>query len=77
MEYVMKATVKNISCLWFGADTPIRSYKIKLNPDLWATCQRVNREFIPPSGARALSQYRKSDMTLFAKTVQQQFTQGK
>lgn len=75
MTYKLKATLSNINSLWFGADTPIRQYKIKLNPDLWNTCQQVNQEFNPPSGACSVTQYRKSDRTLFARTVQQKFNQ--
>lgn len=66
---VLKLTVNNIISLWFGADTPIRQYKIKSNPTLWAACQRVQLRFTPPSGARSIEQYRKSDLMAFARAV--------
>jgi hypothetical protein len=69
---VLKLTVNNIISLWFGADTPIRQYKIKSNPALWAACQRVSLRFTPPSGASTLEQYRKSDLVSFARAVAQE-----
>ncbi len=71
MGLVMKATVNNIINLWFGDDTPIRQYKIKMNPLLWVSCQRVSQTFVPPSGAKTLEQYRKSEKVAFARAVQQ------
>ncbi len=69
MSIVIKPTVSNIINLWFGADTPIRQYKIKLNPDLWIACQRINRDFRPPSKRKHVEVYRKSDKVAFAKEV--------
>ncbi len=71
MGLVMKVTVENIVRLWFGADTPIRQYKITMNPQLWATCERVSQDFTPPSGVLNQEQYRKSDKIAFAKAVQE------
>ncbi|GAB3925215.1 hypothetical protein [Larkinella terrae] len=69
MSVVLKPTVNNIINLWFGADTPIRQYKIKLNPDLWGACQQINQDFYPPSKSQYIEQYRKSDKVAFAKAV--------
>ncbi|AUD04447.1 hypothetical protein [Spirosoma pollinicola] len=71
----MKSTVDNIKNLWFGADTPIRQHKIKLHPELWAACQRVNEGFSPPSGAPHMEQYRKSDRLAFARAVLKELNQ--
>ena len=71
----MKSTVDNIKNLWFGADTPIRQNKIKLHPELWAACERVNQHFTPPSGASQLEQYRKSDRLAFARAVLKELNQ--
>jgi len=71
----MKPTVNNIIRLWFGADTPIKHYKIKLNPELWEICQRVSQEFTPPSGAQLKENYRKSDKTSFARAVLEELEQ--
>ncbi|GAB3783942.1 hypothetical protein GCM10028818_42680 [Spirosoma horti] len=71
----MKSTVDNIKNLWFGADTPIRQNKIKLHPELWAACQRVNQHFTPPSGALHIEQYRKSDRLAFARAVLKELNQ--
>lgn len=71
----MKSTVDNIKNLWFGADTPIRQNKIKLHPELWAACQRVNEQFNPPSGALNIEQYRKSDRLAFARAVLRELNQ--
>ncbi|AKD57044.1 hypothetical protein [Spirosoma radiotolerans] len=71
----MKSTVDNIKNLWFGADTPIRQNKIKLHPELWAACQRVNQHFTPPSGALHIDQYRKSDRLAFARAVLKELNQ--
>jgi hypothetical protein len=65
----MKATVSNIINLWFGADTPIRQYKIKLNPKLWVACSQVSKNFSPPSGIDQVENYRKSDKVAFAEAV--------
>jgi len=72
MGHKMKVTVANIIRLWFGADTPIRHYKIKMNSPLWAACQRVSQGFNPPSGALKREQYIKSDKVAFARAVQEQ-----
>ncbi len=72
---ILKITVNNIISLWFGANTPIRQYKIKLNPELWTACQCVYGQFIPPSGADSLEHYRQSDRVAFAKAVMQEVTQ--
>ncbi|CAN5364671.1 hypothetical protein BH09BAC4_BH09BAC4_07730 [soil metagenome] len=77
MGLVMKVTVENIARLWFGADTPIRQYKIAMNPQLWAACQRVNQVFIAPSGALNREQYRKSDKSAFARAVQEELQSRK
>jgi len=75
MSVRLKPTVSNIISLWFGVDTPIRQFKIKLNTDLWVACQRTNKDFRPPSARRqlALEAYRKADKVAFAKAVQQTF----
>ncbi|MBD2754320.1 hypothetical protein [Spirosoma validum] len=62
----MKPTVKNIINLWFGADTPIRQFKLRLNPAIGIACQKVKHSFEPPSGAIQVGQYRKSDKLAFA-----------
>ncbi|MVM38960.1 hypothetical protein GO730_17755 [Spirosoma sp. HMF3257] len=71
----LKATLTNINSLWFGADTPIRQYKIKSNPELWEACQRVSRVFKAPSGASTIDYYTKSDKSAFARAVQQKLYQ--
>ena len=71
----LKATLSNIIGLWFGADTPIRQYKIISNPELWEACQRVNKVFSPPSGALSLDRYTKSDQVAFSRAVQQKLYQ--
>lgn len=75
MSQRMKVTPSNIIALWFGADTPLRQYKIQANPKLWAACLQVNDEFSPPSGAVSLNDYRKSDRLAFAKAVEHYLTQ--
>lgn len=72
MGLVMKVTVRNIMNLWFGDDTPLRQYKIKMNPQLWAACLRVHQTFTPPSGALSQEHYRNSDKVAFAHAVQQE-----
>jgi hypothetical protein len=69
MSAVMKLTVKNVIDLWFGEDTPIHQYKIKLNPQLWMMCQQVSLTFTAPSGKLDRKQYRKADKVAFAKLV--------
>ncbi len=69
-HHKLKITAPNIINLWFGQDTPIRVYKIKMNPVLWAACQQTNQTFNPPSGALSVKDYRKSDLICFAKEVQ-------
>lgn len=73
----MKATVNNVINLWFAADTPIRQYKIKLNPEIWAACKKVSEEFSPPSGRLSNQQYRKSDKASFARAVLEELNQTK
>ncbi|MCK8494953.1 MULTISPECIES: hypothetical protein [Spirosoma] len=77
MSVLIKPTVSNIINLWFSVDTPIRQYKIKLNPDLWGACENTNRHFAPPSKKRQVEQYRKSDKVAFAKAVQQELERHK
>ena len=77
MSVVIKPTVSNIINLWFGADTPIRQYKIKLNPDLWGACQQTNQKFTPPSRSQPIEQYRKSDKVAFAKAVLMELERSK
>jgi hypothetical protein len=72
MSVVIKPTVSNIINLWFGVDTPIRQYRIKLNPDLWVACQNIDQDFSPPSKIQQTENYRKSDKVAFAKAVQEQ-----
>ena len=69
MGAIIKLSVKNVIDLWFAEDTPIRQYKIRLNPVLWATCQQVSKTFKAPSGRLLPGQYRKSDKVAFAKLV--------
>ncbi|WP_420148987.1 hypothetical protein [Spirosoma sp.] len=77
MGLVLKVPVSNIINLWFGDDTPIRQYKIKMNPKLWVTCQRVSQTFTPPSGALKQENYRKSDKVAFARAVLQALQSGR
>ncbi|GAB4035513.1 hypothetical protein [Spirosoma jeollabukense] len=72
---ILKFTSGNIISLWFGEDTPIRQYKIAMNPELWDACQRVYARFTPPSGALSTEGYRKSDYMAFASAVQQELDQ--
>jgi hypothetical protein len=69
MRAIVKLTVKNVIDLWFAEDTPIRQYKIRMNPELWAMCQHVSQEFKAPSGRVTPAQYRKSDKVAFARLV--------
>ena len=69
MGAIIKLSVKNVIDLWFAEDTPIRQYKIRLNPELWATCHEVSKTFKAPSGRLLASQYRKSDKVAFAQLV--------
>ncbi|MEZ0610403.1 hypothetical protein ACAW74_17950 [Fibrella sp. WM1] len=68
---ILRLTTANIIRLWFGADTPIRRYKIRMNPRLWTVCNQVAAEFTPPSGAPSPDRYRKADRVRFAQVVQQ------
>lgn len=77
MSARIKPTVNNIISLWFSVDTPIRQYKIKLNPELWGACQTINQEFYPPSKRKSVEQYKKNDKVAFAKAVQAQLEQSK
>lgn len=72
MAHQMKVTKSNIIGLWFGADTPLRQYKIQSNPVLWDACLRAHIGFTPPSGAATLDQYRKSDKNAFAEAVERE-----
>ncbi|GAB4024043.1 hypothetical protein [Spirosoma koreense] len=73
----MKLTVKNIVDLWFSADTPIRQFKVKLHPDIWAACEKTNQHFKAPSGIKQVERYRKSDKVAFAENVLKELTQEK
>lgn len=66
----MKKTPTNIARLWFGEDTPLRRYRIQMNPDLWAACQRASLDFVAPSGAATLDKYLTSDRAAFVRRVQ-------
>lgn len=72
----MKVTKSNIIGLWFGADTPLRQYKIQSNPVLWDACLRAHIGFTPPSGAASLDQYRKSDKNAFAEAVERELAKA-
>ncbi len=72
MSTILKPTVANIIHLWFGADTPIRREKIRLNYALWQACQQANRRFSPPSGNGSPATYRRSDRVAFAQLVLQE-----
>jgi hypothetical protein len=65
----MKVTVKNVVDLWFAEDTPIRDYKIRMNPQLWAMCQQVSEQVSVPSGKLSQQQYPKSAKVAFARLV--------
>ncbi|WP_460952182.1 hypothetical protein [Spirosoma daeguense] len=67
----MKHTVANIIRLWFGADTPIRDYQIKMNPRLWEACLQISQDFVSPSGVHTRARYKKSDKVAFARLVQE------
>lgn len=69
MGAIIKLTTKNVIALWFGEDTPIRQYKIRMNPKVWAMCERVSQDFKAPSGRLRQSDYRKSDKVAFATLV--------
>ena len=77
MAILMKPAIPNIINLWFGADTPIRQFKIKHNLDLWEACQRINQVFRPASEKRIIEQYRKSDKVAFARSVLQEINRSK
>jgi hypothetical protein len=72
MANKLKMTRRNIIRLWLGAPTPIRQYKIQLNPDLWAAYLNVNKQFNPPSGASSIAMYTKADRVAFAELVEQE-----
>ena len=69
MGAIVKLTVKNVIDLWFAEDTPLRQFKIRMNPRLWAMCKQVSQDFRAPSGRLAQKQYRKSDKVAFANLV--------
>lgn len=71
MGVIMKATKANIIRLWFGADTPIRDYQIKMNPALWEACEKVSKTCILPSTSKDPGLYRYRDKLVFAGMVQQ------
>jgi len=77
MAQRLKVTISNIIGLWFGADTPIRQYKIVRNPELWAACLDIAEAFMPESGATTVEQYRKSDKVAFARAVQTKLAQAR
>jgi hypothetical protein len=76
MSVRIKPTVNNIINLWFSVDTPIRQYKIKLNPEIWGACQTINQTFYPPSKRPSVERYRKMDKVAFAKAVQEQLARS-
>lgn len=76
MAHQLKVTPSNIIGLWFGADTPLRQYKIQSNPVLWDACLRAHIGFLPPSGAASMDEYRKSDKVAFAQAVECELTQS-
>ena len=73
----LKINANSISHLLLAQDTPIRAYKIKMNPELWTACQQVSRRFIPPSGAKSVDAYRRQDLICFSKAVQDELQSGK
>ena len=77
MSARIKPTVNNIINLWFSVDTPLRQYKIKLNPEIWGACQAINQNFYPPSRKKPVEQYKKNDKVAFAKAVQEQLERSK
>jgi hypothetical protein len=76
MGAIVKLSTKNVIDLWFAEDTPIRQYKIRMNPNLWAMCEQVSQDFKAPSGRSTPSQYRKSDKVAFAKIVLDRFARA-
>lgn len=68
---MVKPSTRNIISWWFAVDTPIRQYKMSLNPQLKWACEQVSRDFVAPSGATNLGSYRRSDKLAFAQAVQQ------
>ncbi|MGV3561295.1 hypothetical protein [Larkinella arboricola] len=77
MSARIKPTVNNIISLWFSVDTPLRQYKIRLNPEIWGACQTINQNFNPPSKRKPVEQFKKNDKVAFAKAVQEQLERGK
>ncbi|WP_460985648.1 hypothetical protein [Spirosoma fluminis] len=69
MGLVMKVTPANIHRLWFSTDTPLRQFRIKMNPRLWDACTRVEKGFAPPSGAQRLMDYTRRDKVAFVRLV--------
>ncbi|GAB4020876.1 hypothetical protein EXU85_03915 [Spirosoma sp. KCTC 42546] len=76
MGAIVKLSIKNVIDLWFAEDTPIRQYKIRMNPKLWAMCQQVSQDFKAPSGRLTPNKYRKSDKVAFARIVLDNLEQG-
>lgn len=72
---MLHLSVKNISSLWFSVHTPLRHFKLKVNPELWAACQKVDLRFKSPSGAAQPNQYRKADKMAFAEAVLNELNQ--
>ncbi|MFD1141968.1 hypothetical protein ACFQ4C_12650 [Larkinella insperata] len=77
MSARIKPTVNNIISLWFSVDTPLRQYKIKLNPEIWGACQAINQDFTPSSSRKPVEQYKKNDKVAFARAVQEQLERSK
>ena len=69
MGAIVKLTVKNVIDIWFAEDTPVRQYRIRMNPKIWEMCQQVSKDFKAPSGRLIQEQYRKSDKVAFARLV--------
>lgn len=69
MSAALKPTVNNVISLWFGVDTPLRQYKIRLNPALWEACQLTSKSFMAPSGIQQSNRYRSADKLAFAKAA--------
>lgn len=76
MGAIVKLSIKNVIDLWFAEDTPIRQYKIRMNPKLWTMCQQVSHDFQAPSGRSTPNRYRKSDKVAFAQIVLDNLERG-